>query len=377
MPHATDSPGDAEFIVRRDSLLEFKIVPLADRELGEGEVELSVDRFAFTSNNVTYGAIGEAFSYWNFFPASAEGWGIIPVWGFGTVARSTHAEVAPGERFYGYYPMATRLVVSPSRVSPAGFSDGTPHRQPMSAIYNRYQRTTTDPDYRPEDEAFLALFRPLFATAFLIDDMLAESGFFGAGSILFSSASSKTAYSTALLLSERRKAGQDIESVGLTSKGNADFVKRLEVYDRVVCYEDIAALPRSRKTAFFDIAGSAGVRGAVHRHFADALTHSSIVGRTHWSETATGAVENLPGVEPSLFFAPTWMRKRMTELTPSVLEQRLRQAWQSLLAVLRDPAKQWVDVVEGAGPRAVERVYADALAGRLKPEQGHVLSLRG
>jgi hypothetical protein len=32
-------------------------------------------------------------------------------------------------------------------------------------------------------------------------------------------------------------------------------------------------------------------------------------------------------------------------------------------------------VVRGYGPEAVQRVYADTLEGRTRPEQGHVLSL--
>ena len=235
-----DSASTVAFIVRRDNLLEFKIIPLEARELEDGEVELSVDRFAFTSNNVTYGAMGEAFSYWNFFPTGLDGWGTIPVWGYGTVVRSKHPEVEAGERFFGYYPMATRLIVRPTAVNAVGFSDGAAHRQPMNGIYNRYQRTTADPGYRPEDEPFVLLYRPLFGTAFFIDDLLAESGFFGAKSVIFSSASSKTSYCAAFLLSERQRAGIDIDAVGLTSPANLAFVKKLGVYDRVVSYDDIA-----------------------------------------------------------------------------------------------------------------------------------------
>ncbi len=369
-------PKATALVVRRDNLPDCKIVELEKAALAEGEAELSVDRFAFTSNNVTYGAIGEALAYWNFFPTGIDGWGCIPVWGFGTVVESRSPSIAVGDRFFGYYPMATRLVVIPGEPIPTGFSDTAPHRQAMSPIYNRYARTATDPGYRPEDEAFLALYRPLFGTAFFIDDMLAESQFYGAKSVIFSSASSKTAYSTAFLLSARRRAGADLETVGLTSAANAAFVKQLGVYDRVVAYEEVAQLTR-KPAAFFDMAGNAGVRAAVHRHFTEALTHSSIVGRTHWSETGGAAFEKLPGPEPEMLFIPTWIQKRTRELTPGVVQERLGQAWAALLAKLRDPRSGWLEVVEAAGPAAVEKTYRDALAGRFKPVQGHILSLNG
>ena len=376
MPSPTSgSPADAAFLVRRDNLVETRIVPLEALELADGEIELSVDRFAFTSNNVTYGALGEAFSYWNFFPTGLEGWGSIPVWGFGTVTRTRHAEISEGERFFGYYPMATRLIASPSTTTAAGFVDGASHRQPMSAIYNRYQRTTTDPSYRLEDEPFAMLYRPLFGTAFFLDDLIAESNFFDAKSLIFSSASSKTAYSTALLLSQRKRAGAEIESVGLTSAGNAAFVRKLGVYDRVITYDGVDQLPQ-QTAAFFDMAGSDAVKSAVHRHFADALTHSSIIGRTHWNQTAKSSVERLPGAEPTLFFAPSWIQKRTKELGPSAVQERYGKAWTLLLSMLKDKAKGWLELVAGSGAQAVEQTYRDALEGRLLPSQGHVLSLR-
>ena len=49
--------------LRRSRWLERPAAPLAP-----GEVRLRIDRFALTSNNVTYGAFGEAMHYWDFFP---------------------------------------------------------------------------------------------------------------------------------------------------------------------------------------------------------------------------------------------------------------------------------------------------------------------
>jgi len=59
-----------ELIVQRDQLAQTKtrIFALPDREsLAPGQVLLTVDHFAFTSNNVTYAAFGSAMKYWNFF----------------------------------------------------------------------------------------------------------------------------------------------------------------------------------------------------------------------------------------------------------------------------------------------------------------------
>ena len=77
-----------DFEVNRTDLQQTRIVNPAPAPLGEGEVRLRVDRFALTTNNITYAVYGEAMQYWNFFPAAEPGWGRVPVWGFADVAES-------------------------------------------------------------------------------------------------------------------------------------------------------------------------------------------------------------------------------------------------------------------------------------------------
>src|SRR3954452_4227203 len=97
----------ADFLVRRDDLRTTRVAGDEDeRPLDDGEARLRVERFGFTANNITYGAFGEAMGYWRFFPAE-DGWGRIPVWGFGEVSDSQAPDVEPGQRFYGYFPMAS------------------------------------------------------------------------------------------------------------------------------------------------------------------------------------------------------------------------------------------------------------------------------
>ena len=213
----------ATFIVgrtdlRRTQWQEQPVVPLA-----EGAVRLRIDRFALTSNNITYGAFGENMSYWSFFPTGDAATGCIPVWGFATVIESRIEGVAVGERFYGYYPIADEVVLYPVAVNAHRFIDGAPHRRELHGVYNQYLRCSSDPLYRPDDEDVLALYRPLFTTSFLIDDFLADNGFFGAGEVLVSSASSKTAYGLGFCLAARRAAGGGVPSIGLTSPANVAF----------------------------------------------------------------------------------------------------------------------------------------------------------
>ena len=137
--------------VSRDDLHNVRWVDEPQAALEDGQARLRVDQFAVTSNNVTYAVFGDAMRYWNFFPA-AEGWGRVPVWGFAEVESSRADGVAEGDRYYGYFPVASHLTVSPSRVRDTGFVDAAAHRAALPPVYNQYQRVAADPEHDPARE---------------------------------------------------------------------------------------------------------------------------------------------------------------------------------------------------------------------------------
>ena len=101
-------------------------------ELEPGEALLTVSAFGLTTNNITYAVMGEAMSYWDFFPAQ-DGWGRVPVWGFADVATDG-AGLEQGARAFGYWPPSTHLVVEPERVNERGFVDAAAPRQPAGRV---------------------------------------------------------------------------------------------------------------------------------------------------------------------------------------------------------------------------------------------------
>ncbi len=354
-----------DLLVKRDDLHRCRVVDPPQADPGPGEALLSIDSFGLTSNNVTYAVMGEAMSYWDFF-AAEEGWGRIPVWGFATVASSAHEDLPEGTRVYGYLPMSSSLLLTPEGVGERGFVDASPHRASLPSTYNAYSAVATDPLYDPEHEAEQMLLRPLFATSFLIDDFLAEEGLLEAGRVILASASSKTALSTAFLLSRR----PGVQVVGLTSPGNLGFVEGLGVYDQAVTYEAIETLSRDG-AVYVDMSGDAAVRGAVHRHLGGSLAHSAIVGVTHWERAGVDPGE-VPGPEPALFFAPDRARKRSSEWGADGLEARIAEAWRSFL----EWTEGWLATSHESGFEAIERTYLELLDGRIDPARGHLLSPR-
>lgn len=336
-----------------------------DVELAPGQVLLTVDHFALTANNVTYAVAGDMLNYWQFFPTGEDEWGRIPVWGFGTVAKSACEGVENGQRFYGYYPMSSYVVVEPHKISPAGFLDGAAHRAGLNDIYNSYSLTAKDPSYNARTEDLQMLYRPLFTTSFLIDDFLTDNEFFGAKAVIISSASSKTAFGVAFLSGPRKET----ETIGLTSKGNVGFVEDLGVYDRVIAYEDIETLDAGIPAAFVDIAGNATVRAALHHHFGSNMKYSCSVGLSHWDQM--GATEDLPGAEPTMFFAPSQAQKRIGEWGADRFQRETGDAWRRFIT----KAEAWLVIHHGDGPEAVTEVYKAMVEGTVAPSEGHILKL--
>jgi hypothetical protein len=359
--------SSTDFVVARDDFARCRFIQTSmasAADLPDDALLVKVDRFAFTANNITYAMLGDQLKYWQLFPAP-DGFGNIPVWGIGQVIASKHPQITGGELLFGYFPMATHLVIEAADVSKRGLRDAAAHRQGVAPAYNAYARVSGDPAFAGRQGDHQALLRPLFMLSFLVDDALAEADFHGARSVILSSASSKTAFGLAHLLALRKQ----VRVIGLTSAANADFVKSLGCYDEVVGYDRLSSLSTDQPVGFVDMAGNGELRAKLHRHFGDRLTYSGRIGLTHQSRAGDDA--DLPGAKPSWFFAPDQIRKRAKEWGPGGIDQRFGAAWSGFAPKLDG----WITVSEGRGQAAVKQIYLDTLGGRVAPDQGHILSL--
>jgi hypothetical protein len=162
--------------------------------LRDGEVILRIERFAITSNNVTYAVMGkqmwgsqtlgrvggrvteiDAFgrrfssasivlwlarntlltvlrselhrNYFDFFPAP-ESFAVMPVWGIGVVEKTTPAaKLTLNERIYGYFPCEKLIKFKPIRVNAEGFHVERPKMAKSMAVYSKYFRLSADATY--------------------------------------------------------------------------------------------------------------------------------------------------------------------------------------------------------------------------------------
>jgi hypothetical protein len=328
-----------ELRVRRDDLATCELVegePLRE-DLGEGEAQLLVERFALSANNITYATQGDRFGYWRLFPA-ADGWGRIPAWGYARVIASRSPALAEDRLVFGLVPMGRYVTFLPAP-HPIGFLDAAPHRAELARVYNQYLPV------EGEGEDAALVMRPLFSASVALDLVLADAD----GTVVLTSASSKTAYGLAHLLRERA-----VPTVGLTSARHRDWVEGLGLYDAVVTYDDLHEL-RAPGAVLVDFAGDRALLRAVQERLGGPRT--ILVGFTH------GTAEPVAG-EP--FFAPDEIVRRGREFG-----RRYAEAWRTFAPV----AERTLRIERVTDGVELVRVYRDLLAGRADPAAGYVVSL--
>ena len=353
--------------IDREDIANAELIADPPAPLAPGQVRVHLDCYAMTANNITYavfgkpaGLFGNDQGYWDFFAEQGEA-GRLPVWGFATVTESAVDGIAPGESFYGYYPMASDAVLTAGKAGAGGFTDVTPRRTTLPPIYNQYQRIAALPDYRAADHDYWPVFRPLFLTGWLIADQFEDEGDYGAQQILIASASSKTAIGLGFALARRADRP---ETIGLTSAAHVEALTAQGIYDRVISYDQIMTLNAASPAALVDMAGNGAVTRSIHSHFGSNLMASIIVGKSHWDAQVDG--EGLPGPERQGFFAPGRSQKRIADWGGAAFGQKIAEAWLAFMEV----APRLAAIDRRSGGEAAIGAYREMLSGRADPKAG-------
>ncbi len=361
-----------QFEVRRSGHVESRLSTAEPSDLADGQIRCSVDRFAYTANNITYAVAGDFLRYWQFFPTldgDAE-WGVIPVWGFADVAETRAENVEVGDRLYGYFPPATEVVMTPTAVSSARLMDGSEHRSSLPPQYNFYRRVSADAGN--DHDAATALLAPLHLTSYSIADALRRTSRHGADSVVIVSASSKTSLGLAYAL---RHGDDDLvrerpaRVVGLTSVRNVDFVEGTEMYDEVCTYDDIASLDVD-PIVVVDMAGNSAVGAAIVDRFGEQLRWWMAVGITHW-DAGAGVGDTVPPDRREMFFAPSVLGTIIEELGIAEFEDRT----QRFLAGSAAATFEWMEVDDRTGLLALEEVHPAVCDGSYPASSGLMISL--
>jgi len=356
-----------ELWIDRSDYHKTKIAEIDTPDIGSGEILVEIDKYGLTANNVTYAVVGDMIGYWKFFPAD-ENWGKVPVWGMASVVASNAEGIEVGERLYGYFPMATHLLMRPGKVKERSFFDMAEHRQMLPPVYNNYSRTKAEPEFMAALENERCLYFPLFVTSFLIADYLMDNDFFGAEQIIIGSVSSKTGFGTAEFL--KTVTGFEGDVIGLTSGGNKAFVERLECCDQVLVYGEEELINSDKKSIYVDMSGNGPLREKLHMALQDNMVRSVGVGATHWQEDRNTAT--LPGAKPEMFFAPSQIMKRNQEWGPGAVYEKAYSA----SAVLAGKIKDDITVEWKHGAEAARDIWLDLLDNNVSPKRGIMVSFK-
>jgi len=327
--------------------------------LEPGEVRLTLERFALTSNNISYALGGDFLDYWGFFPAEV-GWGRLPAMGYGIVSESANPDIAVGGRYFGFFPVGNEHIVQ-AQTSSGGFIDVGTHREKHAMAYRAFDKVS---DVEGENDNAMLIFRGLFMTSFLAEDFLREQNFFEATQVVITSASSKTSIALAHCL----RTNSTMRVIGLTSDANVDFVNSTGEYHDVVTYSEISSLDPSIQTVIVDMAGNPEIVASVHTHFGESLKYSCSIGATHWDQTSHRV--DTPGPKPQFFFAPSQLSKRGKEWGREDLNNRLETALNTFI----EGSKEWLRIEHSRGADAVSETYSQLVAGKMPPEIGNILS---
>jgi len=345
--------------IDRSDIRKFRMEVCEPAALAPGEVRLTLERFALTSNNISYALGGDFLDYWGFFPAEA-GWGRLPAMGYGIVSESANPDVAVGGRYFGFFPVGNEHIVQ-AQLSRNGFIDAGAHREKHAMAYRTFDKV---PDIERENNNAMLIFRGLFMTSFLAEDFLREQNFFDATQVVITSASSKTSIALAHCL----RANSTMRVIGLTSDANVDFVNSIGEYHDVVTYSEISTLNALVPTVLMDMAGNPEIVAGIHTHFGESLKYSCSIGATHWDQTSHRV--DIPGPKPQFFFAPSQLSKRGKEWGREELNNRLETALNTFI----EGSKQWLRIEHARGADAVSNTYAQLVAGNMPPEIGNILS---
>jgi hypothetical protein len=167
----------------------------------------------------------------------------------------------------------------------------------------------------------------------------------------------------------KKNFGGKIETIGLTSSRNFDFVTQLDCFDSVLAYNDIDQIASDPTTAIFDVAGNSQVVAELHHRLGESIAYSGSVGKTHWDSSRSPNAQTRPGPKPVFWSGPDQI---------GVLRERLgiSEMWQQMGHAMADfmiSAHQWIEMKEASGPEAMTLKIRSMLDAEVGAHEGVIL----
>lgn len=386
---ATKRKRKTETVILRDEL----------PALEKGEIRICVDKFGLSTNNMFYAQMGDApfLKFFDVYPLEGDNDLVnVPAWGLGTVIESENPEFSVGERYRGFYHM-TNVVQMNAKPSSDGLVAIGGNRDKLNKAYNRFIKVSDGPaspftgaGSKP-DLAMVSA--PGALSGFVIYELLRMKQYYGCNGVVLTSASSKLSLATAVCLQEERKNRSLKKVIGYTSAANAEFVQSTGLYNEVLTYDKTLPSDKELQLIMIDVAGDAAIfkrnKKRIKKALAVGATHSSAKASTFAAFGPSGVVKMLSGMvapksvatwvddklDPKLemFFAPTVMTALADKFGKETFEKMGDAALNKFVDAAID--NDWITVVRGEDPEAVQASYERIFRGKLPPSEAVILSL--
>lgn len=368
------------------------------------EIRLRVDKVGLSANNLFYAQMGDApfLKFFSVYPLGAEHKELanLPAWGVGTVIESANPAFAEGEQYTGFLHL-TNLVQMKAKSTADGFKAYGALRDKLNPAYNDFKRIdnmSNNPLFGSDKISDFALVAsPGAVSGFILAELLKLNDFYGANSVVLTSASSKLSLATAMQLRESVDQGRIQSVVGLTSQKNHAFVAQTELFDSVLTMDEtLAASDENGETlahVFIDVAGDA----AVFKRNQSAIKKALAVGGTHGDAEASTFTAFGPSgflkmfidmiapasikrwasktLSPTLemFFAPTVVQELVARWGQNAFDEKANAALSTFAA--QAISKGWVEVQRCENEADIQAAYKHVMSGDVKPDTAVVLSL--
>jgi hypothetical protein len=331
MPCAIDEQSKWAFWVDRANMQKRQIETRRKRlmwaPLVQGQSRIQIERLAFSANNILYMTLGDKNGYWDLFPGD-DAFGCPPAWGVGRVVETKSEHLSEGERLFGFFPIGSHCVLTPTNLGACHILDVAPNRMAVAPAYNRYSRLTHVSGYDGVDGDWRILLRPLAVVGMLVAQVLADNRFFEATSLVITSASSKTGIGVGSIV---KQSNPEKRIIGVTAKSRVKFVQSLNVFDEVTAYGDYSSL-QAESSLLFDLTGSVSLVSELQQKLSSGLLKTWAAGRSH--KTNHLSEQGVSGLVSERFFAPLYMSEYLSKWGGAEFEKRFSSAIEILKNVL-------------------------------------------
>ncbi|MFK7975439.1 MAG: DUF2855 family protein [Halioglobus sp.] len=393
----------------RDDITQTQVLHDELPALEPDEIRLQVDRVGLSANNLFYAQMGDApflkfFSVYPLLDDEHKHLANLPAWGVATIIESANAAFAVGEQYRGFLHIADVVQMKAKRTD-IGFRAYGALRDKLNPAYNDFKRIDNTPQSpllvaensssnNPNSVADFALVAsPGAVSGFILSELLKNNAFYGATSVVLTSASSKLSLATAMELQES-VARKDIQNItAYTSSKNRDFVASTKLFSTVLTMDEPLPTTDQQQYVFIDVAGDADVfkknKSAIKKGLAVGGTHGDAEASTFTAFSPSGFLKMFidmmapdflkrwasRALRPKLemFFAPTVVQELVSAYGQAEFDRKADTALANFATTAIN--NDWVNVERAETEADIQAAYREVMSGAVSPATAVVLSL--